>query len=503
MNKRTIGIPGSIWLILMVSLVLRLIIAWYLGPGYDEAYYYGYSLRPALSYFDHPPMVAFFAGIFPWITGIHSAFTIRLAAVILFTFTGLIFYRLAKIWLSDREAFIAFILFNITPIFSICAGVMILPDAPLSFFWTAALICLWKVLKHEKNIHLWVIGGVLNGLALLSKYHGIMLAFFLVVYILIYRRWLIFQTGPYLYGFCSLLLFLPVFIWNYQHEFVSFLFQGGRLTEPSINVGRFLVAFSGQAIYLTPFVFLPALYIMWRTYKKGVRDGDDTYRFYFFFGTMPVLVFNLIAPFRPILPHWTLPGYIVLMLPLAQWISEKTNARATIRHWTRVILVVIILAYVAVLFHARYGIFHLEKGAARGWFSHEIFEKDLTLDYYGWEAVAPYLEKNAITPENYFLFTRKWFLSGQVELATQGRFIVSCFNRKQPLNYQIWDARHDLRGKDGIFITTSRHFSDPHKYFNKYFESISELEKVIVKRGGVPSRVIYFYRCHRLKMNFR
>ncbi|MBN1562106.1 GtrA family protein, partial [candidate division KSB1 bacterium] len=127
--------PRAVWIIFFCSLAFRLLLAAGLGAGFDEAYYYAYSLRPSLSYFDHPPVVGFLAGYFPSLTGIVSAFTIRLAAVLLYSITGLLLYQLARQFVDARKATWAMLLFNITPIFFLLAGIFILPDAGLVLFW--------------------------------------------------------------------------------------------------------------------------------------------------------------------------------------------------------------------------------------------------------------------------------------------------------------------------------------------------------------------------------
>jgi len=58
------------------GLLFRCVIAFWLYPGFDEAYYYLYSLHLDWSYFDHPVLVAH--NCFGPVTGVVSQFTIRL-----------------------------------------------------------------------------------------------------------------------------------------------------------------------------------------------------------------------------------------------------------------------------------------------------------------------------------------------------------------------------------------------------------------------------------------
>jgi hypothetical protein len=53
----------QVFLILLVGFIFRSIIALWLPPGFDEAYYYIYTQHLDWSYFDHPPLVALTTGI--------------------------------------------------------------------------------------------------------------------------------------------------------------------------------------------------------------------------------------------------------------------------------------------------------------------------------------------------------------------------------------------------------------------------------------------------------
>ena len=48
----------AVWMLIAGSALVRLICAFNLGLGNDEAYHFLYAVHPALSYYDHPPMMA-------------------------------------------------------------------------------------------------------------------------------------------------------------------------------------------------------------------------------------------------------------------------------------------------------------------------------------------------------------------------------------------------------------------------------------------------------------
>lgn len=492
-------IPTPVWIILFISLVIRVIIAASLGPSFDEAYYFSYSLRPSLSYFDHPPMVALIAGFFPSITGIITPLTLRLTATLLFTFGSLLLYFLALQVMQWNAAVVTFAFVHLSPMMSLGAGTLVLPDSGLFFFWVLAARFLFKILiKNEKRAPLWIAAGVCSGLAMLSKYTGILLGISLLLYLILYKRDLFLSPGPYLYGFFALLIFSPVLIWNFQHDFISFTFQGSRGIGKGIRPDLFFSAIAGQALYLTPIVFLPMLIVIWQTFKKGIFESELTYRIFFFWGTVPVLIVNFIALFKSILPHWTLPGYILLMLPLGRWYSESMGKYRWLPAVSRASIAFILLVTIIVFSHAKFGILREDLWAKKGWITEKQAQKDPTLDLHGWEEINTYLEREQIDREDTFLFTYRWFLSGEVEFATEGKYRVMCFHPKDSRGYGIWDAKLNMVGKNGIYICTNRYFYDPVEKYSEYFESISAPDSLVIKRGGRYAKTIYFYRCRNL-----
>ena len=74
-NKILIGL-------LVVSAIVRSILAAWMEFGNDEVYYWTYALYPDWSHFDHPPMVGWVIQLFSLNLLFDSEFVIRLASVV-------------------------------------------------------------------------------------------------------------------------------------------------------------------------------------------------------------------------------------------------------------------------------------------------------------------------------------------------------------------------------------------------------------------------------------
>jgi len=215
-----------------------LFISIWLNPGFDEAYYYLYTLHPDWSYFDHPPLVAFTTGIGVWLTGQVSQFTIRIGTLLLYT-GSLIFLYLAALRLYTLQIAInTLAIASAIPIFQIAFGILDTPDTPLLFFWA---ISLWLAAQEFFDYRVYRPSFRLTllcftvGLACLGKYHGFILGFGLIGFCLFspnYRR--VFRSRWFLIGIPVFLLTIsPILYWNISHDWVSFRFQSGRAVPNS------------------------------------------------------------------------------------------------------------------------------------------------------------------------------------------------------------------------------------------------------------------------------
>jgi len=492
--------PRTVWLILYASLAVRFVLAAGLGPGFDEAYFFAYSLHPALSYFDQPAIVGFLAGYVPHLTGITNAFTIRLAAVLAFSITGLLLFKLARQFVSETTSIWAMFLFNATPIFFMLAGIFILPDVGLALFWILTLLIFYRILFKQARDWDWLLAGLTSGFAMLSKYHGLLLPLLLLLYLLFYDRKKLHSRGFYLYCGVVLLVFSPVLFWNAQHDWISFSALAAKAGGAAFSPRALGLMLAGQIGYLTPMIFIPMIFVGYRIWRGAVQQQPAA-RFYLFFGVLPVLLFLAGALFLPIKPHVTLVGYIVLTVPLAEMIAPAYRRRQWVSRLVVASLALLIVLPATLFLHTRYGILHLEKAAARGLISEQAARMDATLDMYGWEKIEDYVRAHDMSPDSLFLFTHRWFLSGQVSLATAGKYDVLCFDAQQPRSYGLWNRQADVLGKDGLCIYSNRYKVDAQR-FAACFQHIEAVDSVAVKRGGVLAKTLYFVRMRKLERNF-
>ena len=126
----------ALWMLIAGSALIRLICAFNLGLGNDEAYHFLYAAHPALSYYDHPPMMAWveMAGLTLSATRA-SAWALRIGFIVLFGGSTWLLARVTTRSYGPWAGFLAAFALNVTGYYGLAAATFALPDGPLLFFW--------------------------------------------------------------------------------------------------------------------------------------------------------------------------------------------------------------------------------------------------------------------------------------------------------------------------------------------------------------------------------
>jgi 4-amino-4-deoxy-L-arabinose transferase-like glycosyltransferase len=280
----------NFWAAALVALtVLRLLLAATIPLSPDETYYWIWSVHLQPGYFDHPPMVGY------WIRAGTSLFGntplgVRLLGPLAAAAGSILMWDAGEHFLPKRHAgLIAAGLFNATILLGV-GSIIMTPDTPLVFFWTAALAGLAR-LQVTRNAHWWLAIGAAAGAALLSKYTGLLLVagiFFWLVSRAAGRAQLL-SPWPWAGMAVAALVFAPDFYWNFAHGWVSYFKQGGRVEgfDASRSAGFLGELVVGQIGLVTPISFGLAVAGLWRI--RGMMDPGP--RILLWLALLPAAVF--------------------------------------------------------------------------------------------------------------------------------------------------------------------------------------------------------------------
>ncbi|MFN8771209.1 MAG: ArnT family glycosyltransferase [Neisseriaceae bacterium] len=291
---------------------------------YDEAYYWVFSQNLSMSYFDHPPMLAYMIKFFSLFG--HSEFLVRCAALFSTIITVLMIYNLAKRMWGYDVANIALILALSSPLIE-AMFFIITPDSPLLMFWAFSLYFFYKGVFEgsTKNIYM---TGIFTGLGLLTKYTMVLIfpsLFLFLIFSNKYRR-LLFQKDIYFSTLIAIIIFSPVIFWNYQHDWVSFAFQfhhGVDLSQ-KFNIRAFLDYMGGQLLIGGVFIFLALLCFVICFIKSNIKDDKLAFLLWPF--VFILVFFGSRALFQHMEANWPAVAYISGIVLLAYWIN-KTKMR--------------------------------------------------------------------------------------------------------------------------------------------------------------------------------
>jgi dolichol-phosphate mannosyltransferase len=339
-------------------LCLRFVTAFLIELTPQEAYYWNYAMHPALSYFDHPPMVAWVIGAGYFLLG-KCELGVRIGGFLLTLLSTWLLYGLGKLWFNKRVGLWAALLFQLVPLFFVY-GVLITPDVPLVFFWLLTLY-LFSLALHEDQKWAWYFAGAALGLSMLSKYTGIFLvpsAFLFLILHRRYRQWLV-RKEPYLALVIALIVFAPVILWNIEHGWTSFVFQvGNRLSEETSHPVRRVVEFLLLQLGATsPMLLAGILLSSAIPVSLSMKDRRIKWRFGFLFSA-PLLVFFLFYSSRSsVKANWTLPGYLSLLIaayPAYRYLRFNSGARMKLiaRYFLLAWFCALPIAYIVAVYHS-------------------------------------------------------------------------------------------------------------------------------------------------------
>ncbi|MGI4020320.1 MAG: glycosyltransferase family 39 protein [Janthinobacterium lividum] len=470
--------------ILLGFQLFRFLLLPFFGLMPQDAYYNFYGEHLALSYFDHPGMIGYLLRLFTTIFGKH-VFVIKLTDFVVTSATLFAFYNLAGLFLSKQKQNVAIALIGSTFLVSILSTIST-PDVPLLLFWTLSLIALYHAIFRQQKMY-WLLSGLFMGLAFDSKYTAVLLQIGLILFLIFsnkYRKLLL--SGWFLLSLIiSVLVTFPIFYWNYQHDFASFLFQSktrtGDISKFQLKPNLFLGTVGTQMFLLLPIAFCGLVLFSFKFIKKVLlrwKLPSDEILFLLCFFLPAFLGFFLISPIYWVKINWMMPGYITGIIFLTVFISQKS---ARINIW---IAAVLHLAFaVEVIFYP------------------VPIKSDDT--WFGWKQLANQVQNLQKTYPNTFIFSADGYkTSAELSFFLPQKVYAQNIFHQPALQFDyVGDNVLLLQGKNAIFLDSDPGFKNMEKNGNilpelkTYFKDVQELEPIIIKNGNANARKFCVYYC--------
>jgi dolichol-phosphate mannosyltransferase len=320
----------------------------------EEAYYWLYARHLDLGYLDHPPMVAWLIYLGTTVFG-HGEFGVRIFAFLCHLIACFFVFRLTVLCFDRRAAWTAMAMLQVLPFFFM-TGFMMTPDAPLTACWAGALYFLARVFFQE-NGRAWLGLGICLGLGMLSKYTIALIGPATLLFMALdppSRRWFR-HRAPYGAVVLSVIIFTPVLIWNAQHDWASFAYQGtDRIAAPWRFSTHELLG--SILVLLTPVALLLAIRVL-----AGRRPLDvtsiNTPRVRLFcqvFTLVPLAMFVIFSITHRVKLNWTGPLWLAVIPAVAAHLAAAPSI-LTRRAWMTTVALACVI-YPAFLGYLSFGL---------------------------------------------------------------------------------------------------------------------------------------------------
>jgi Dolichyl-phosphate-mannose-protein mannosyltransferase len=481
--------------IILAFALARLALALWLGLGVDEAYTLTVARRLSWSYFDHPPLhqwIAHFAAM-----AFGEGALARLPFVALFAATGWLMYLLTRDLFGPRAGLLATFTLNVTPFFFASAGGWIVPDGPLLFALAAAALSLSRLFFAPRGPAwpLWLAAGFFFGLAGLSKYNAILVGLGPVLYLAVTpggRYWLV-RPAPYCAALLAIAMVLPVLWWNWENNWISFVFQGQRGAPTAHwSIGRVGTMILGEIAFLSPWVAAPLIGGLVAAARRLARGQDDGRRLFLICLAAPAIVIFTLTPLWSArgLPHWPMPGWFFTFPLLGAWLAGAETAGFPLRAWSLSSVGLLGLIAIIVVAQADAALLTRAVGRAPG-------EADPTLETLSWSPLrdAPALRA---AKEDVFVVATKWSEAGKIAQALGPGKPTLVFSN-DPRGFAFLDDPARFVGKDAVIIVEAKRLDGAVATLTPFFDRLDAPQMMSLGRSGLDEINLALVPAHRLR----
>lgn len=490
--------PYFIGLIVLL-LLIKFLVSAYLPLGNDEVYYLTYARYPSYHYYDHPLMVGWLLKLLSFNLILENTLVYRLFALLLSMFTTFFVYQSVLHVSNLRAAQLAVILFISSLYNSVIAGLFIMPDAPMLFFWTLSIYLAVLTFFDKNKLTLvnekyFIPLCISLGLTLLSKFHGIFLFFGIMGFVFFYRRKFM-LTWTFWEGIVVYCLFtIPVILWNSNNDWVQFSFYAKRTSNDfNINISGFVKELVGQILYNNPVVFFFIIYFGFFKYH-AIQSVNK--KAFLLWASLPFILFILpFSLFKETLPHWSGPSYVALIM-LSSVVAEQTTAKWSLFVWLRTSVSILFITCIAGTLVIN--MFPGTLGSKKNQLTYG--SGDFTLDMYGWEN-SSHLILFSLTKKGYNklpIVADNWFPGAHIDeyIARPNQIPFFVLGNVEKTHHYQWvnTKRGNWQQIDSaITIVPSNYYKNPQRSFESYFKKAELIDQIAQYRNGEQVRNLHIY----------
>lgn len=495
--------------LIIISSLVRMAVAATTELSNDEVYYWTYALHLQWNYFDHPPIVALLIRFFTGNLAAQDEFFVRLGSIVCAAINTWQIFQLGRRVKDEQTGWLSACLFTASVYAGILAGMMILPDAPQMVFWLWALLLLVDIFKsngsrRSRNRRL-ILLGIVTGLCIMSKAHGVFIWGGAGLYILLFNRSLLRNPFLYLAVLLTVLIIMPIYWWNQDNHFVTLNYHGGRVGFFShLQWDTFFRQLIGEFLYNNPInVVLIVLAIIGMKKSKLLPEVGQQ-RMLLTISLPLIAVVWFMSLFKDTLPHWTGPAYTTLIPLAAAYLARQLRVKQSIRLVPPVVKAAMVLpALLLVLLMMGIRWLPIQLGSKD---EQHLGKGDLLLDMSGWKQFGQdfnglYKQDMAAgtMKEGAVIITDYWFPAAHLDyyVAHDAGINLIAVGAYGNIHHYAWLNGYRpalVTGQDAYYVAVSNYFDPPPLAIVNAFREISPPVVFNQVRQGVIVRHFFVYR---------
>jgi hypothetical protein len=234
-----------------------------------------------------------------------------------------------------------------------------------------------------------------------------------------------------------------------------------------------------------PWVFAPLVLAAYQALRRGRSDARSW--FCLCLGLPAIALFTLIPLWGDRgLPHWQMPGWLMLFPVLGDFLAREAAVRERPRRWA--FHSAVILVVVAVL-----AIGHAATGYGRLLFPSVFAKGDPTLEAYEWAPLRDELQRRGLLDKHgVFIISGNPIDIGKIDQALHDAVPMQVFGESKQYAFR-YDPQ-SLLGRDAIIVGQRNRTIGIRRGLAPYFESVEELPSFGFGRSGmqeVDVRILY------------
>jgi len=457
-------------LVVGAFLLLRLVMHVFGAPLGDETYYWYWGQHLDLSYYDHPPLHA-------WLLSVVALFgwwpiSTRILTWLTLGGTFWLFWLFARRLAPDNPAerfWLTAAIYLASPLF-FAMTLVSYHDHLLIFLCLASAWCFLTFAdRYEaaKARWRWLYGGaIFLGLAVLTKYNGVLFGFGIGLFVLIRPGLRPLLRTPHLWlaALLAIAIQTPVFVWNVWHGFSSYEFHfstrwGG---AHAINWTAPLTFLLITAISLGPFLIWPLL-----KFIATRADGFDGLA-----KTLTVAVLGVstasLAAISVVLGayfYWNIIAYIAVIPLLVRHVGRG------IQLWLHLLLGLLVAG--AIVFNFAIAPISPLLGGKDGG----------SAVNFGWDIVPARVEAQLATHPDARLAGTRYSNATQLGFALHRPDVTALSFEQDQFDY--WFDANSAAGADFIILADDNDGEPEAAWLAEKFASVTEIETIPVQRFGV------------------